>query len=65
MTTTEPKTREEIHQYVLDLSERKVEDDARVRALHAARRVIWMLLVACAFLFFYLLDKMAEALSLL
>jgi len=65
MTTADPKTPEEFHQYVLDLSHRKVEDDPRIQSLHAAKRIIWMLLVACAFLFFYLLDKMAEALSLL
>jgi hypothetical protein len=65
MTTADPKTPQELHQYVVDLSQRKVEDDPRVKALHAAKRVIWMLLVACAFLFFYLLDKMVEALALL
>lgn len=65
MTVADPKTLEEVHQYVLDIANRRVEDDPRLKALHAAKRVIWMLLVTCAFLFFYLLDRMVEALSLL
>lgn len=65
MTIADPKTPEEFHQYAVDLAQRKPEDDPRVQALQVAKRVVWMLLVACAFLFFYLLDKMVEALSLL
>jgi hypothetical protein len=65
MTSASPKTHQEFHQYVLDLSRRSVEDDPRVKALHAAKRIIWTALIAFAFLFFYLLDKMVEALALL
>ncbi len=63
--TADPKTQEQFHRYMLELSQRRVEDDPRVKSLRTAKRVTWMLLLACAFLFFYLLDKMVEALSLL
>lgn len=65
MTAAEPETQQVFHEYLLQLSQRRIEDDPRVRALHAAKRAMWMLLVGCAFLYFYLLDRMVEALSLL
>ena len=45
------------------LATRKVEDDLRLRKLLAAKRITWMILLAGAFLCFYLMDKLSEALS--
>ena len=40
-------------------------DDRALRWGKTAKRITWMVLVAGAFLAYYLLDKLAEALSLL
>ena len=45
--------------------ERRVEDDPAVRRWHVAKRIVWMLALAEAFLIYYLLDKLQEALSIL
>jgi hypothetical protein len=43
----------------------RVEDDPVARRWHVAKRIVWMLTLAGAFLFYYLTDKLHEALSLL
>ena len=45
--------------------ERRVEDDPAVQRWHVAKRIVWMLVLAEAFLIYYLLDKLQEALSIL
>jgi hypothetical protein len=48
-----------------DPVERRVEDDPAVQRWHVAKRIVWMIVVAEAFLIYYLLDKLQEALSIL
>ena len=43
----------------------RLEDDPHYQGWCTAKRVIWMVLLAGSFLFFYLVSKMHEALSLL
>jgi hypothetical protein len=56
---------EALRRYNRDLAERRVEDDPVVRGLQVAKRIVWMITLAGAFLFYYLIDKMQEALSIL
>jgi hypothetical protein len=48
-----------------DTAARRVEDEPAVRRWHMAKRIVWMLSLAGAFLFYYLIDKLQEALSIL
>jgi len=48
-----------------DTAERRVEDDPAVQRWHVAKRIVWMITLAEAFLIYYLLDKVQEALSIL
>jgi hypothetical protein len=48
-----------------DLPERRVEDDPAVQRWHVAKRIVWMIALAEAFLIYYLLDKLQEALTIL
>ena len=48
-----------------DPVERSVEDDPAVQRWHVAKRIVWMISLASAFLIYYLLDKLHEALSML
>jgi hypothetical protein len=41
------------------------EDDPRYQAWCTAKRITWMILLAASFLFFYLIARMHEALTLL
>jgi len=65
MTCTELRSLEDCRRYVHALATRRVEDDPVCRALWSAKRISYEVLLAGAFLFYYLLDKMSEALSLL
>ena len=56
---------EDLKSYNQELASRKPEDDPRVKRLQTAKRITWMVLLAAAFLAFYLLDKLSEALNLL
>ncbi len=59
------KSVEEFHKYSQELAERRVEDDPKVQAWYLVKRTTWLCLLAFSFLFFYLIDKMVTALSLL
>jgi hypothetical protein len=59
------KSLEDLHKHTHELATRKVEDNPVVRKLQIAKRITWVCLIATAFLFYYLMDKMQEALSLL
>jgi hypothetical protein len=48
-----------------DPVERDVEDDPAVQRWHVAKRIVWMIVLAEAFLIYYLLDKLQEALTIL
>jgi hypothetical protein len=56
---------EEFHKYSAELAEKRVEDDPKVKAWFLAKQSTWLFLLVLSFLFFYLLDKMVTALSLL
>ena len=56
---------EEFHQYSEELAKKRVEDDPKVQAWYLAKRSTGLFLLAFSFLFFYLIDKMVTALSLL
>ena len=56
---------EEFHKYSEELAEKRVEDDPKVQVWYLAKRSTWLLLLVGSFLFFYLIDKMVTALSLL
>lgn len=65
MSGSDPKALEDFHGYMRELSARRVEDNPTVKRWHIAKRIMWMILLATAFLFYYLIDKLSEALSLL
>ncbi len=65
MATSEVKSIEVLRKYSQGLAARRVEDDPVARKWRVAMRIVWMILLAGAFLFYYLLDKMQEAISIL
>jgi hypothetical protein len=65
MTASEAKSIEDLRRYNRELAARRIEDDPVVRKLQVAKRITWMISLAGAFLFYYLIDKMQEALSIL
>ena len=65
MAASEAKSIKDLRRYNQELAVRRVEDDPVVRRLHVAKRIVWMLSLAGAFLFYYLIDKMHEAISIL
>jgi hypothetical protein len=65
MTFTELQSVTECHQQAVDFAANRAPDDPSYRAWCAAKRIASMALLTGAFLFYYLLMKMHEALSLL
>ena len=65
MSDAEPKSLDDVRRHREELSARRAGDDRALRWTQAAKRITWMVLIAGAFLAYYLLDKMQEALSLL
>jgi hypothetical protein len=65
MGQVELKSLAELKSYNQELAGKKAEDDPVVRKLHVAKRITWVLLLAASFLAFYLMDKLAQALSML
>jgi hypothetical protein len=65
MTSAQLNSLAEFHKQYVDLSTRNVDEDQRVKNARAAKRMVLFILLAAAFLAFYLMDKMTEALSLL
>jgi hypothetical protein len=55
----------ECHQQAVEFAAYRASDDPAYRAWCAAKRIAWMALLTGSFLFYYLLMKMHEALSLL
>jgi hypothetical protein len=65
MTASEANTIEARRRHHQELAARRVEDDPVVRRWHVAKRIVWMIALAAAFLFYYLIDKLREALTIL
>ena len=65
MTTSELKSIEDLHKQCQELAARRVDDDPVVRKWRAAKRITWMVLLAGAFLFYHLIEKLYEALAIL
>ncbi len=64
MTSAELHSIGDLHRYCQDLAARKVEDDPVVQKLHSAKQAAWLFMLTCAFLLYYLIDQMQEALSM-
>jgi len=62
--TGEPKLGE-LHPHGQVEETQRARDETVLRRWNTAKRITWMVLVAAAFLIYYLFDKLAEALSLL
>ena len=65
MTAAQLKSLEDLHRYAQELAARRPEDDPRMRKLQLAKQTTWLFLLTCMFLFYYLIDKMGYALTLL
>ena len=65
MATSEIKSIEDLRRQSLELAARQVDDDPVVQRWHVAKRITWMVLLAGAFLFYYLIEKLHEALAIL
>ena len=66
MTSTAPiRSIAELQRYTQDVASRRPEDDPVVRKLQAAKRMVWLILLALSFLFYYLIECMEQALVLL
>ena len=65
MSQTELKSLDDARRYKQELEARHAEDELPPRWAQIAKRITLMLLLAGAFLIYYLLDKMQEAVSLL
>jgi len=65
MTGSEARAIGEPRRQGRDMAARQAEGDPVVQRWHVAKRIVWMLSLAGAFLFYYLIDKLQEALSIL
>jgi hypothetical protein len=65
MTSAQLKSLEDLHNYAQSLAGKRPEDDPKLQKLQKAKQVVWLFLLVCTFLGYYLLDKMGEALALL
>ena len=55
----------DVEDFYRSMAAEEVRNAERLRILQAGRRITYMVLLASAFLIYYLLDKAAEALTLL
>jgi hypothetical protein len=65
MTFHELRLLTEFHRNAVDNSYARSQDRSFSRGWAAAKRVTWMVLLAAAFLFYHLIAKLHEALSIL
>ena len=65
MTTAQIHSVQALHHYTEALASRQASDNPAVRNLQVAKRMTWLILLALAFLFYYLIDRMEHALLLL
>ena len=65
MAQNQLKSLADQHRYRQDLAGKKAKDDPVLRKWRVAKRATWSILLDGAFLVFYLMDKLNEALSIL
>ncbi|HSC95063.1 MAG TPA: hypothetical protein VLC73_08840 [Burkholderiales bacterium] len=65
MSQAEIKSLDDVRRHSQELAPQRAGDDRAPRWGKIAKRITWMVLIAGAFLAYYLLDKLEEALSLL
>lgn len=65
MSQTDIKSPADVRRHSQELAARRAGDDRALRWGKVAKRITWMILIAAAFLAYYLLDKLQQALSLL
>lgn len=66
MTDQQLRLLTEFHQHAVEIAaNRRLEDDPKYQAWCKVKRIAWMVLLAGAFLFFYLISKLHEALAML
>ena len=65
MTSDQLRLLTEFHREAVESAQnRRLEDDPDYRRWCAAKRITWMILLAGAFLFYYLMTKLGEALAI-
>lgn len=65
MSDTDLKSLDDARRQIHEQEDRRARDDRVQRRAQVIKRITWMVLLAAAFLAYYLLDKMSEAVSLL
>ena len=65
MTTAPLSPLESLQRYAQEVASRRVDDDPVVRKMHTAKQATWLFLLTLSFLFYYLIDKLQEALGML
>lgn len=65
MNSVQLKSLGDLHNYSQSLASKRPEDDPKLQKLQAAKQAVWLFLLVCTFLGYYLLEKMGEALALL
>jgi hypothetical protein len=65
VSQTELKSLDDVRRHNQEQEARRAKDDRARRWALVAKRITWMILISGAFLAYYLLDKMQEAVSLL
>lgn len=65
MSQNQLKSLADQHRHSQDLAGNKAKNDPVVQKWRVAKRATWSILLAGAFLVFYLMDKLNEALSIL
>lgn len=65
MSDTDLKSLDDARRQIHQQEDRRARDDRVQRRAQVIKRITWMVLLAAAFLAYYLLDKMSEAVSLL
>jgi hypothetical protein len=65
VSETDLKSLEDARRQLREREDQRARDDRVQRWTQVAKRITWMVLIAAAFLVYYLFDKLSEALSLL
>jgi hypothetical protein len=65
VSQAEIKSLDDVRRHSQELAPQRAGDDRALRWGKIAKRITWLVLIAGAFLAYYLLDKLEEALSLL
>lgn len=65
MSETDLNSLDDARRLIHEEEDRRARDDRVQRRAKVVKRITWMILLAAAFLAYYLLDKMSEAVSLL